>query len=58
LPPVGLVLAGTNVLLDALILVGVFNSGWGYFSFLSVWIAYTLVVVAAQFALRKVVSAT
>jgi hypothetical protein len=57
LPPVGLVLAGTNVLLDAVILVGVFRSSWEYFSFLSVWIAYALVVAAAQSALKRIVPA-
>lgn len=56
LPPVGFIYAGINALLDVLFLVGVFKSGWSYFSFLSVWVAYALLVVAAQLSLRRLVA--
>ena len=54
MPQVGLVLAAVNVLLDAAVLVGLLKSGREYFYFLSVWVAYALVVVAAQSALKNV----
>jgi len=53
-PPVGFLFVGVNLVLDWLVLVIAFKSGMPYFYFLSVWICYALVVVAAQAALKKV----
>ncbi len=52
-PQVGIVFVVVNVLLDAVILVGAFKSGWQYFTFLSVWLCYVLMIVTARMALKK-----
>jgi hypothetical protein len=40
-----MVLVGLNIVLDLLVLVLLFQSGFSYFVSLSVWIAYALLVV-------------
>ena len=42
--PIGAVFAATNLLLDLLILVLVFRSGWDYFASLTVWLGYGLLL--------------
>jgi hypothetical protein len=48
----GLVFAATNLVMDMLILVLAFKSGWGYFASVSVWLAYAFVIYAAWSAGR------
>ena len=52
-PPVGWIFVAANLLLDAVVLVGAFKSGWVYFAFASVWLAYALMLVTAHAALKK-----
>lgn len=48
----GAVLAGTNLLLDAVVLVGALGAGLGYFESLSVWTAYALLALVPRLAAR------
>ena len=48
----GAVLAVTNLLLDAVVLVGALGAGVGYFESLSVWTAYALLALVPRLAVR------
>jgi hypothetical protein len=48
----GAVLAGTNLLLDAVLLVGALGAGFQYFESLSVWTAYALLALVPRLAVR------
>jgi hypothetical protein len=41
----GVVFAGANALLDLLVLVILLKAGFGYFASLTIWIAYTMLVI-------------
>lgn len=41
----GIVLTVTNLVLDLIVLVILLKAGWGYFASLTVWAAYTLLIV-------------
>jgi hypothetical protein len=56
-PPIGWIFASVNLLLDALVLVGAFKSGWEHFAFASVWLAYALLAVTAHAALKRAAGA-
>ena len=42
---VGIVFAGSNFLLDVLVLVLAFGAGWEYFSFASIWVGYAILLL-------------
>jgi hypothetical protein len=42
-----------NIILDLLIIVLFFGSGWGYFTYLSIWLGYILVSVVPYFVGRS-----
>lgn len=48
----GVVLAGTNLLLDAILLVGLLGAGIGYFASLTVWTAYAVLALVPRLAAR------
>lgn len=54
----GVVLAVINLLLDLLVLVYLLKSGFGYFASLTVWVAYTMLIVVPWLVGRSSVERT
>lgn len=54
----GVVLAVINLLLDLVVLVSLLKAGFGYFASLTVWVAYTMLIVVPWLVGRSSVEQT
>lgn len=55
---VGIIFAGTNLLLDLLVLVLAFKGGIDYFASVSVWLGYAILLLVPWWAGRRVARAS